>query len=122
MWFWNFTEKVYLLIIKGVYHEKIMFYFKNSILLSIRSLLDFFLPLTAKKTKDKKALFLRPSASIWFVVKSIRDVIEGMKCMAMHTACERKMIFAIIFSTLRGYVSVQTIENPFSTRAQYASP
>ena len=28
-----------------------------------------------------------------YVVKSVRDVIEGRKCMAIHTACECKNDF-----------------------------
>ena len=63
----------------------------------------FFLEFSAynrKENEGQKALLPRPSMSIRFVVKPVHDVIEGMKCMAMHTLCEQKTIFMIICAML----------------------
>ena len=49
-----------------------------------------FLPLLMEKTRDENAPLSHPSASIQFGIKSVHDVIEGTKCMARHTASEKK--------------------------------
>ena len=58
-----------------------------------------FLPLTAEKMRDKST-FAMPTMYVQFVVKSVCDIIEGTKCMAMHMAHEQKTIFAIIRAML----------------------